>query len=52
MLAYRPDTQRILSFVPDLVAYELASQMLRSTVEVRPEVLELIKANTARNSRY
>lgn len=50
--AYRRDAQRILSFVPEPVAYERASQILRSTVSVRPEVLDLIKANIDRNSQY
>jgi len=50
--AYRRDAQRILSFVPEPVDGQRASQILRSTAAVRPEVLELIKANIARNSQY
>ncbi len=45
--AYRQDAQRILSFVPEPVGYQRAGQILRSTVMVRPVVLEPIKANIA-----
>lgn len=50
--AYREEARRILGFVPDPVGYQRASQILDSTAKVTPEVLELIKSNIARNSRY
>jgi len=50
--AHRENVPRILSFVPDRADYERASQILRSRAGVRPEVLELTRANIARNSMY
>lgn len=50
--AYREEARRILSFVPDPVGYQRASEILGSTAKVTPEVLELIKSNIARNSQY
>ena len=50
--AYRQHAQRLLSFVPDPIGHQRASQILQSTVKVKPEVAELIKANIARNSQY
>jgi hypothetical protein len=50
--AYREDAQDILGFVPDPVGYERASRIIRSTAKVRPQMLEIIKANIDRNSQY
>jgi len=50
--AYRQDAEKILSFVPDPVGYERATQILQSTAAVSPEELELIKAHIASNSQY
>ena len=49
---YREDAERILSFVPGPVGHERASQILRSTADVAPETLQLIKAHVDRNSGY
>ena len=50
--AFRVEARRILGFVPEPVDYHRAGQILQSTDIVKPEVLELIKANIERNSRY
>jgi tripartite-type tricarboxylate transporter receptor subunit TctC len=50
--AFRNEAMQRLSFVPDPVGYERAGEILRSTADVSPAVLELIKEHIARNSQY
>jgi len=50
--AFRDDSQKILSYVPELVDYERQARILGATAEVTPEVLDYIKAHIAKNSRY
>jgi hypothetical protein len=50
--AFREEALKLLSFVPGPVGYERAAQILASTANVSPEVLELIKAHIESNSQY
>ena len=50
--AFKEEALKMLSFVPEPVGYERAEQILESTADVSPEVLELIKAHIESNSQY
>jgi tripartite-type tricarboxylate transporter receptor subunit TctC len=50
--AYREEAERILSYVPEPVGHERQAEILGSTGDVKPEVLEYIRAHIEKNSRY
>jgi len=50
--AYREESQRILSYVPEPIDHERQTQILAATSKVSPEVLTHIKAHIEKNSGY
>ena len=50
--AFAEEATRILSYVPDAVSAERATEILNATANVTPEVQTFIEAQIARNSGY
>ncbi len=49
---FKTEAQQMLSFVPDPVGYERAEEILRSTADVSPDTLQLIREHIESNSQY
>ena len=50
--AFAEEANRILSYVPDAVSAERATEILNATADVTPEVRTFIEAQISRNSGY
>ena len=50
--AFAEEATRILSYVPDAVSAERATEILSATADVTPEVRTFIEAQISRNSGY
>jgi hypothetical protein len=50
--AFAEEATRILSYVPDAVSAERATEILNATANVTPEVRTFIEAQISRNSGY
>ena len=51
-LAFQEEARRILSYAPEVVGHERATEILNATAAVTPEVEEYIKAQISRNNGY
>lgn len=49
---FKQEAMKTLSFVPTPVGYERTREILRSTADVSPEVLKLIREHIENNSQY
>ena len=50
--SFRQEARKMLSFVPQPVDHERAIDILKSTADVSPEVLQLLRNHIETNSRY
>jgi len=50
--SFRQEARKMLSFVPQPVDHERAIDILKSTADVSPEVLQLLRDHIETNSRY
>ena len=51
-LAFQEEARRILSYAPEVVGHERATEILNATAAVTPEIEEYIKAQISRNNGY